>query len=262
MVRKAFSEDGAAAIRGTQTLMRGLQLLECIGSGMADVKSLSHELGIPRSTTHRTLASLMQAGYLRQPRGGRYVLGPKLIELGRLALDQRPLQALARPALEDLACLTRDTIHLGARDGTEVFYLDKIPGSRGLGMRSHIGGTMPIASTGVGRALMMDLSSAEWHRLYDRSIEAKQRHDEPVLLPPWPEYEHCMSVYAAQGWVMDLEENEPGVRCVAAPVRDQSGTIIGAVSVASTTPYMPEARMQTLGPEVIAAASRISRELE
>ncbi len=101
----------------------------------------------------------MQARYLRQVQGG-YLLGPKLIELGAVSLEQMPLSTVARPHLERLADATRDTIHLGVREGGDVLYIDKIPGTRGLEMRSRIGHRMPLAWTGIGKALMLDLAGA------------------------------------------------------------------------------------------------------
>ncbi|HTH58789.1 MAG TPA: helix-turn-helix domain-containing protein, partial [Paraburkholderia sp.] len=132
---------------GTQTLLRGLAILEAAAAGVRDLRSFGAALGTTRSTTHRLVSSLVQARYLRQVQGG-YLLGPKLIELGTVALEQMPLTAVASPHLESLADHTLDTIHLGVRDGDDVLYIDKIPGTRGLEMRSRIGHRMPLASTG------------------------------------------------------------------------------------------------------------------
>ena len=145
--------DLAAQQAGTQTLLRGLAILEAIANGARDMRAIGAALGTTRSTTHRLVSSLVQARYLRQVQGG-YLLGPKLIELGTIALEQMPLTAVARPHLEALAEATLDTIHLGVRDGDDVLYIDKIPGTRGLEMRSRVGHRMPLASTGIGKALL------------------------------------------------------------------------------------------------------------
>ena len=142
---------------GTQTLLRGLAILEAAAAGVRDLRTFGAALGTTRSTTHRLVSSLVQARYLRQVQGG-YLLGPKLIELGTIALEQMPLTAVARPHLESLAEQTLDTIHLGVRDGDDVLYIDKIPGTRGLEMRSRVGHRMPLASTGIGKAMMLDLT--------------------------------------------------------------------------------------------------------
>ncbi|MFA9438810.1 IclR family transcriptional regulator [Uliginosibacterium sp. sgz301328] len=250
--------DESDKVSGAQTLLRGLSLLECVAAGASDARSIGARLGTPRSTTHRMLSALMRAGYLRQSAIGTYLLGPKVIELGIRAMEQRPMAAVARPFLETLAAQTGDTVHLGVREAAEVFYLDKIPGTRGLEMRSRVGFRMPIASTGIGRALMLGIDPSAWPTLYQSAIAAKQRAGESPLLPPWEEYERTMVGYCEQGWVMDLEENELGVRCVAAPLHDARGTVIGAISVATAVPYMSLERMRELGPVVLQAAHDIS----
>jgi len=246
---------------GTQTLLRGLAVLECVAEGVSDVKGIAARLGTPRSTTHRMLSSLVTEGYLHHVPYKGYLLGPMLIQLGMKAMEQRPLVALARPHIEALAQRTGDTVHLGVIEGVEVFYLDKISGTRGLEMRSRIGLRMPLASTGVGKALMLGLPRERWHALYEdvRALSA-QSADRPPLAP-WPEFEQRLAGYLEQGWSLDLEENEVGIRCVGAPVRDIRNHVVAAISVASAVPYMPESRMADLGPIVRATADAISEEL-
>lgn len=150
---------------GTQTLLRGLAILEATAAGARDLKSLGLALGMTRSTTHRLVSSLVHERYLRHGPHG-IALGPRLIELGAAALDQMPLTTVARPHLEALAAITRDTVHLGVRDGDDVLYVHKIAGTRGLEMRSRVGHRMPLATTGIGRALSLELVPEEWLRLH------------------------------------------------------------------------------------------------
>ena len=246
---------------GTQTLLRGLAIIEACANGARDMRSFSAHLGTTRSTTHRLVSSLVQARYLRNTATG-YQLGPKLIELGTIALEQMPLSTVARPYLERLSEATLDTIHLGVRDGEDVLYIAKIPGTRGLEMRSRIGHRMPLASTGIGKALMLDLSPQTWGVLYDSAKRALEsvRSDHPGR-PDKPLFLQRMVRFSAGGYAFDLEENEASIRCVAAPIRDASGAIIAAVSVASTIPYMSLERMDELVPIVQREARAISEEL-
>lgn len=253
--------EGLDVPAGTQTLLRGLAIIEACANGARDMRAFSAALGTTRSTTHRLVHCLVHARYLRQvPQG--YLLGPKLIELGTIALEQMPLTAVARPHLERLAQATLDTVHLGVRDGDEVLYIDKLAGTRGLEMRSKAGHKMPLASTGIGKALMLDLSPQMWSTLYDsaqRSLEGVRfenhsRPDKALFL-------QRMVRYAAGGFALDHEENEPSIFCVAAPVRDATGAIVAAISVASTTHYMSQERMEELIPVVQREARAISEEL-
>ncbi|WP_322032009.1 IclR family transcriptional regulator [Paraburkholderia sp. J76] len=253
--------DGSMQQAGTQTLLRGLAILEAAAAGVRDLRSFGAVLGTTRSTTHRLVSSLVQARYLRQVQGG-YLLGPKLIELGTIALEQMPLTAVARPHLQALADESLDTIHLGVRDGDDVLYIDKIPGQRGLEMRSRVGHRMPLASTGIGKAMMLDLAPQTWRDLFDasrRTLAGVSFRPDHSLEPDT--FLKRMATYSAGGYTFDLEENEISIRCVAAPVRDASGAIVAALSVASTIPYMPLERMDELIPVVQREARAISQEL-
>jgi DNA-binding IclR family transcriptional regulator len=254
-------DDSEPRQPGTQTLLRGLAILEAAAAGARDLRAFGAVLGTTRSTTHRLVSSLVQARYLRQVPAG-YLLGPKLIELGTIALEQMPLTAVAHPHLEALAEHTRDTIHLGVRDGNDVLYIDKIPGLRGLDMRSRIGHRMPLASTGIGRALMLDLTPQAWHTLYEAARQTLANVSfKPDLIPDLDTFMKRMTAYAAGGYTFDLEENEISIRCVAAPIRDATGMIVAGLSVASMIPYMSLERMDELIPVVHCSARAISHEL-
>ncbi|NKI72126.1 helix-turn-helix domain-containing protein [Collimonas pratensis] len=259
---KNADDEGAAMPTGTQTLTRGLAVLQAVAGGARDLKDIAQLLGTTRSTTHRLASCLAQERYLRFTPGIGYVLGPKLIELGFQAREEVSLSVVARPYLEQLAEQSGDTIHLALQDNDDVLYLDKIPGKKGLEMRSRVGHRMPIATTGVGKALMLGMSESEWKSLYEKRSSATSI-DTSRLLPKrsWSEFRDQMRAYAKGGYAFDLEDNEPSIRCVAAPIYDASHAIVAAISVSSTLPYMPLERMQSLIAVVQGAAAGISGEL-
>ena len=248
---------------GTQTLLRGTAILEAAAAGVRDLRTFGAarpDAQSPSAPADRQQPGAGAISCVRTPSG--YLLGPKLIELGTIALEQMPLTAVARPHLQVLAEHTHDTIHLGVRDGDDVLYIDKIPGTRGLEMRSRVGHRMPLASTGIGKAMMLDLTPDVWQSLFDASRRALAGVTfKPDNRPDAPTFMQRMTNYAAGGYTFDLEENEAAIRCVAAPVRDASGAIVAALSVASTIPYMPHERMEELIPVVQREARAISEEL-
>ncbi len=152
---------------GTQTLLRGLAVVDAVACGARDVKEIGRLIGTTRSTTHRLAVCLTQEGYLRRSEKLGYFLGPKLIEFGFRARDEISLAQIARPFLEELAQATGDTIHLGVREGDHVLYLDKVSGTKGLEMRSRIGSRMRIATTAMGKALLLNSPEEEWKRCYE-----------------------------------------------------------------------------------------------
>lgn len=239
-----------------QTVLRALALLEAVAEGVHDLEGLSARVGLSRSTAHRLLTTLVRAGYLRHsPREG-YHLGPKLIELGFRAHARLHLPSLARLYLEQLSEATRETVHLGVLDGTQVVYIDKVPGKRELQMASYIGARVPAQCTALGKALVSTLPREEWLRAFVPGL----RWIEHTIAETDRFLEEIERV-AQQGYALGLEENERGIRCVAAPVRDGTGRGVAAISISSAVIYMTDERIQELVPLVQATARQISREL-
>jgi DNA-binding IclR family transcriptional regulator len=240
---------------GSQTLFRGLDVIEVVAQGPITLGDLADRLGLTRSTTHRLASALVNRRYLIfVPRSG-YTLGPKLLELGFRVRDALDLPRIASPQLERLALLTEDTVHLGVLDRGQVLFLDKIPGKRRITISSRIGELQPIASTGLGKALILDHDEEAWASFY-RADKSQQRT--PVPLREWLSR---MRTYAKLGYALDLEENEDQIRCVAAPVRDVGGRITAAISVSSAAQYMNDQRMQALTKDVVETARRMSEDL-
>ena len=250
----APSRNPAVSPAGTQALFRGLAAMEAIANGSRSLQSIGTFIGCTRSTTHRILRALVVRGFVRHSSTG-YALGPKLIQLGFLITAQMPVTAAAHPHLEALAYQTGDTVHLG-------IYIDRIPGKRGLQIRSLVGYRNPLACTGIGKALMLDMDEDQWRELYTAAQDASRRSTlRPHTSSTWPQYLKRMRTYAVRGYAFDLQENEAGIRCVAAPIRDVSGAIVASISVASAIQYMPEERMRSLRELVMTKAADISREL-
>lgn len=249
-------QEGAAkaAPAGTQTLLRGLDVLDAVSRGPVTLAELALRLGLTRSTTHRLASSLVERRYLNfTPREG-YSLGPKLIQLGFCAQQDNDLPRVARPFLEQLASSTGDTVHLGVLEGRRALYLDKLPGRRRIEISSRVGELQPLRSTGLGKAMLLDESTEGLLAAFDVEAGSPSRVDRAEWLAR-------MRNYAGKGYAYDLEENEDRIRCVAAPVRGVSGKIIGAISVSSAAQYMDDQRMTLLTQDVTATAEAISREL-
>lgn len=236
---------------GSQTLIRGLEVLEAVAGGAGTLAEIAVRLSFTKSTAHRLASALVERGYLAAtPRAG-YRLGPKLLQLGHAAHEQLDLVQAARPHLEALAHATEDTVHLGVLDGDQALYLDKVAGRRRINISSRVGERQPLSSTGLGKALMIDAGRGYWAE----RLRAEQPDADAAA------FTARMERYAEAGRAFDLEENEDRIRCVAAPVRDASGRVVAAISVSSAAQYMDDARMDRLARDVKRAADAISAEL-
>jgi DNA-binding IclR family transcriptional regulator len=245
-----------AALAGTQTLYRGLDVVDAVAAGAASLTELATAIGLTRSTTHRLATTLVERRYLAFSRHDGYVLGPKLLELGHVTARRMDLPRVAREHLEALSASTCDTVHLGILNENQVLYLDKVTGTRRVEVCSQIGERQPLRSTGLGKALMLDAGEESWRNYYDHEARLGNRYDVPM-----DEWLRRMREYAAQGYAFDLEENEDRIRCVAAPIRGVAGSIVGAISVTSAAQYMDDLRMRGLSFEVKKVAGVISAAL-
>ena len=252
----------AYARPGSQTLLRGLDVIDVVAGGPIKLGDLAARLGLTRSTTHRLASALADRRYLSFVPSSGYSLGPKLLELGFRVREELDLPRLAAAHLERLALITEDTVHLGVLDRGRVLYLDKVPGRRRINISSRIGELQPVTSTGLGKALILDLDESAWLELFrrERPEPSRQSGRRRVEISQ-QEWLARMRGYVQAGYAFDLEENEDQIRCIAAPIRDVAGRTIAALSVSSAAQYMSDHRMQALSKDVMAAARRISEDL-
>ena len=239
---------------GSQTLFRGLDVLEAVSGGTIGLAELAEQLGLTRSTTHRLASALVERRYLTFAPGEGYRLGPKLLELGYNANLQMDVPRVARPYLQELADASDDTIHLGVLEEWRALYLDKIPGRRRIEISSRVGERQPLTTTGLGKALILDESESRWRELWKTECGNKASSAD------WETWLKRMRGYAQQGYAFDLEENEDRIRCVAAPIRKAGGRIVAAISVSGAAQYLSDARMATLAATVKETTAAISEQ--
>lgn len=239
----------------SQTLVRGLAIIEAVSQGKRSMQEIAEATSIAFSTAYRLASSLVSMDYLQfEPRRG-YRLGRKLIELGFIAYRESDLRQVAREPLELLAQSTKDTVHLAILDEDQVVYLDKISGSRAIEVSSRIGARKPICSTGVGKALILNQDREQWRVHFQREQGTSSTTD---TAEAWLAR---MDDYADKGYTLDLGEDDPRIRCVAAPITAGNQAIVAAISVTSTVEYTDEARLGQIAAEVMSVAQQISRML-
>jgi len=255
MSTKLADSADKSAPGGSQTLLRGLDVLDVIAKGPVDVARLAAALGLSKSTAYRLASTLVERRFLVfTPREG-YSLGPKLMQLGYAARNQTALVRVAEPHLMQLSSVTEDTVHLAMLDQRKVLYLNIIPGQRRIVISSRIGERQPLTSTGLGKALILNRSEKEWEQFY---IEEGSKHRSQQSFAAWLKR---MKDYRRQGITLDLEENEANIRCVAAPVLNEGGDIIAAISVTGHAQNMTDDRMRSLSEDVLHTAQAISADL-
>jgi IclR family KDG regulon transcriptional repressor len=247
-----------------QTIERVSLILDRVGQnpkGMS-IKNLAVGLKLPKGTIHRLLTSLSYFGYIRQdPETKSYFLGLKLMELNALLDNQLDLRKVAEPILHDLAERTRQTAHMVILDRNEIVYIEKIETHRagGLKMASRLGSRNPVHSSAVGKVLLSYYSREALEGfLKDKGLPRRTAN---TITDPDVFLEHLQLVQR-QGYAVDDEENEMGIRCVGAPIFDGRGTPVAAISLSGPAFQMTKKVVQeVMKREVTAAAAEISRRL-
>jgi len=252
----ALDNDAQNKYSGAQTLARGLDVVQRVEMGDTTLAKIAKSLNLNKTTVHRLITTLVEGRYLSYNQSSGYMLGARLLELGDSARQQISLTRVSRDHLLRLASDTGDTVNLGVLDRNQVYYLEKIPGTRRIEVRCHVGERMPLRPTGLGKALLLDATEDQL-----RAIYLREAADFPSYRYDLRQFLELMRGYKKAGYALDMDENGEHVRCVAVPIRDHKGSIAAAISVSSAIQYMTDDRMDSLTELVKQVATDISREL-
>jgi DNA-binding IclR family transcriptional regulator len=232
MTVAALSEAPETGIEdaNVSSIAKGLRVLRALAEecgGEAGVSDLATAAALPKSTTHRVLAMLLAEGFASR-NGQRYQLGPRWFGLQAAVVSSswQRLSAQCRVPMAVLFERTEATVHLGVADGREVLYLEKLTARGGTTIPTRVGARMPMTCTAVGKVLLAwseptlidEVVRSPLRRLTRASITG------PGLL--------CgqLEEVRGRGLAFDREESQPGVHCVAAPLR-RDGRVVAAVSI-------------------------------
>lgn len=249
---------------GVQSVRRALSILSAVGAATQDrddsgIVSISRRCALPVSTTHRLLATLIDAGFATQdPDTGQYRVGLQAFEVGNAFLDHTELRPVARPFLRDLAELTGETVNLAIRDGHDAVYIDQLESNQMLKMFARPGARAPLACTGVGKVLLSGLTPIAAERIL---TDEPLPHRTPRSVTEPAAMLRILERIRIDGHALDDEEVEIGVRCVAAPILDHRGDVRAAISVSGPTLRVSDDRIPELVRQVRGTAAAISAAL-
>lgn len=226
--------------------------------GGLQLRSISEQTGLNKSTAYRFLAHLEQAGYLVRDLTGAYLIGPRLVRLGADSTYQATIRKVSRPIMEALWYKTGETVNLGAVDRGEVLYLDVIESPHMFRLSSQTGMRRALAYTALGKAQLAWMPVP----LRDEMLaNCKFERRAPHSIAGMAEMLAELGRIQRRGYAIDNEEVEAGACCVAAPVFDSSGHIAASISVSGPVTRINRTRMSDIASDVKLAASEISSEL-
>jgi DNA-binding IclR family transcriptional regulator len=211
------------------------------------VSELARRLGLAKSTVHRMLTTLLDEGFVQRTVDGRYRLGLRLYDLGQLVVNSLEVREVAHPILERLRNETGETVHLAVLEGADVVYLERFESPSTLRLFGRLGRRMPAHSTSSGKCLLAYASPDA----LDAVVVAGLSRLAPRTITSRTMLARALRQVRRDGYASSIDESEPGVTSVGAPVFGFDGTVIAAVSVAG-----PSLRIT---PESIPRYSRLVR---
>lgn len=212
--------------------------------------------GLPKSTVHRILATLVVEGFVTGDAESGYRAGPRFMTLAGRALSGVDISQLAQPVVDRLVAAVDCTVHVGALAGDEMVYIIRTDSSKPYRMRSRVGLAIPMHSTGMGKAVL-----AAWpiERVRDYAARTGLPARTDATITDLARLEEALAQIRAQGYALDMGENEVGTVCVSAPIYDHTGQVTHGLSISSIALDHPGSSIEALAPDAIAAADEISR---
>lgn len=230
---------------GVQSVARIFAIIELLAAhpGGMGLQQLAAESGLAKSTAHRLLASLIQLGYAVQDSfTTHYRLTLKMFELSSGIVNDLDVMGVARPHLDRLANRSGEAVHLVIRDGADIVYIYKAEAG-GMRMSSRVGMRSPMYCTGVGKAMLATLPYREVEQVWAQSRPKKLTEHTITTLPRLLEQ---LAQVRADGYAVDDEENELGIRCIALALPGPSGKAEAAFSISGLVPHMGPERLEQL----------------
>ncbi len=248
-----------------QTVSNALRLLEAFSDAHElGVSELSRRLDLHKNNVFRLLATLQQGGYVEQSSDNdRYRLGPACLELGHSYARHHTLVRRARPILEELVRKVGETAHLAMLRDHEVVHLDGVLADRRVVTSLRVGERLPAHCTALGKVLLA-LGDARDRDAFEQRIATEDGLAAltEATVDDAPALARELAKIAEDGYALDREECEPGMSCVGAPVRDDRGIVVAAISISGPSFRMGDSALDTeLGRAVVAAADQLSQEL-
>lgn len=250
-------ESKSAPVGVVAKLLRILEALDASPSGL-QLREIAEQTSVNKSTAYRFVAHLENEGYLLRDEAGGYVVAPQLARLGGGLAYHATLRKISRPMAVALSNETKETVNLGVLDGHELLYLEVIESPHSFRMASQPGMHRPLHCTALGKALLAFLPNEQREELL---LMLTFERVTPRTIANLARLRKELASVARQGYAIDDQETDMGARCVAAPIRDETGSATAAISVSGPVTRIGRDRIQAYALAPKKAARAISAQL-
>ncbi len=245
--------------RKIASVQKAIDIINLFNEGRKELgnSEIAKLIDVPTGTASGLIYTLKINHYLDQnPANRKYRLGLKLIDRAAVLLNQIDLRKIASPYLEEIGKWCGESVNLALRNEGEVVYIERLNSQHSLGIRSEIGKRAPIHSTALGKAIVAYLPQNEISNFLEN------HNFFPVTqytITNSRMFETELEEVRARGYSVDEQENEIGGRCVAAPIFNQDGYPVAAISVSVPIQRLPIDQVTVFGVKLKEASSGISK---
>lgn len=216
---------------GTAAFSKFLAVLQCIADAPSppSIAQLTSLACYPRPTVYRIVGALIAEGLvIESPRGGSYLLGPRLLSLASRSWERSDLRIAASESLQALRDITQETVHLAVRSGSEMVYIEKLESPHAVRMASRIGTRVTLYSSSVGKAYLSSLKRVNRDALLGTLSFEKFT---PNTIIERAALDAELDATQARGYSEDREENEEQIFCYGSAITGANGEPLACVSI-------------------------------
>lgn len=251
---ESTARGGRTSAAGT-ALEKSMRILEAVSApgGPHRLTDVVTAAAVPKSSTFRILASLIEQGFVRSEGESRYGVGPRLRALSALVSGGEP--ASIEEILRELQQATGQAVHLALHSGETITYIRKLESEQPFQTASRVGMRMPLHTTAIGKSILAHLPEAEVRELV--SATGLPRRTPRTLTTPQA-LEAELAAVRERGFALDDEENEPTIRCIGAAILGPQGRPIGGVSITTVTFLVSRTEIEAYAPALRAATRALA----
>ena len=241
----------------TQSVTRALAILSCFSDEEPELRVIdfTRKLALTQSNVSRLLNTMVSIGYVvRDESTGYYRLGPEIVSLGSIALNNYEIRKQAMPELYELEKRSGLDSNLAVIEGDSIFYLAHVDSYDSPRMYTFVGHRNPLHCTAIGKVLLAHLPLTEARAHLNKPLHA---YTENTITEP-EQIEKHLEAIKKQGYAMEWEELKLGRACIAAPIFDRTGKVAAGISVSGVVSKFKPEQVEVLKDILIEMANRIS----
>ncbi|HWQ47094.1 MAG TPA: IclR family transcriptional regulator [Longilinea sp.] len=243
-----------------RAIERALQILDCFNEEHTErsLTEIVKLVGLHKATTHRIMTTLLNSGYLEHtPDGQKFRLGLHLASLGFIVINKMDLRSEAYPFMSQLTQQLDEACDLSVFDQDHVFYVEVMQSRHTLRIAAAIGQRLPAYCTASGKLFLAFLPEPKLEAILNQPMKSHTNNTitSSALLRPQ------LDVIRQQGYAVDDEEYEVGIRAVAAPIRNREGSVIAAISIPSPTSRMTPDRIPAVAEVLKEMTDKVSHRM-